>query len=67
MIASVIVDVKIKNVNRPFSYIVPDNFINIIEKGMRVKVFCYREVLGYVVDLKDESNIDMELNQLAMS
>lgn len=66
MIASVIVDVKIKNVNRPFSYIVPESFINIIEKGMRVKVpFGYREVLGYVVDLQDECHEDIELKPIS--
>src|SRR5690554_1634407 len=65
MIASVIVDVKVKNLNRPFSYIVPKYFVNIIEKGMRVKVpFGYREVLGYVIDIH-EDNEQMELKPLS--
>lgn len=66
MIASVIVDVKVKNLNRPFSYIVPEYLTNIIEKGMRVKVpFGHREVLGYVVDLQDDYNEQMELKPIS--
>ncbi len=55
MIASVIVDVKAKNVNKPFSYIVPAYFETVIEIGMRVKVpFGYREILGFVVGMHDD-------------
>lgn len=63
MIASVIVDVKSKNVNRPFSYIVPPHLTQVIEKGMRVKVpFGSREVLGFVVDvtMDDESQYQLK-------
>lgn len=57
MIAEVIVDVKVKNVNRPFSYIIPDYLEEVIEKGMRVKVpFGHREILGFVVKLKNNND-----------
>ncbi|MDF2699367.1 MAG: priA [Haloplasmataceae bacterium] len=62
MIAEVIVDVKVKNVNRPFSYSVPEIFKEVIELGMRVKVpFGSREILGYVVNLKNEENEDLKM------
>jgi primosomal protein N' (replication factor Y) len=62
LIAEVIVDVKVKNVNRPFSYSVPEIFKEVIELGMRVKVpFGSREILGYVVNLKNEENEDLKM------
>ncbi len=62
MIAEVIVDIKVKNVNRPFSYIVPHYLEEVIEKGMRVKVpFGHREILGFVVNLIDKNG---EVDQL---
>jgi len=65
LIAEVIVDVKVKNVNRPFSYFVPDYFEEVIEKGMRVKVpFGHREILGFVVGLKDESHFQDQLKPI---
>lgn len=65
MIAEVIVDVKVKNVNRPFSYIVPSYFEEVIEIGMRVKVpFGHREILGFVVNLKDESHYTDQLKPI---
>ncbi|QVK18829.1 primosomal protein N' [Mycoplasmatota bacterium] len=65
MIAEVIVDVKVKNLNRPFSYSVPSYFEEVIEIGMRVKVpFGSREILGFVVDLKDESHYTEQLKPI---
>ncbi len=60
-----IVDVKVKNVNRPFSYQVPTCFEAVIEKGMRVKVpFGHREVLGFVVKLKPDTQYQNELKPI---
>ena len=57
MNALVIVDVKAKQVNKPYTYIVPKEFEAIIERGSRVLVpFGVRNVLGFVVDLVDEVN-----------
>ncbi len=65
LIAEVIVDVKVKNVNRPFSYIVPTYFEEVIEKGMRVKVpFGHREILGYVVNIQETSDYQDQLKPI---
>ena len=61
MNALVIVDVKAKQVNKPYSYIVPKEFEGIIERGSRVIVpFGPRTVLGFVVDIIDEVNSELK-------
>ena len=69
MNALVIVDVKAKQVNKPYSYIVPKEFEGIIERGSRVIVpFGVRTVLGFVVDLIDEVNSELkEIKEVARS
>ena len=58
MIASVVVDCKINTVNRTFDYVVPSCFISTIAKGQRVYVpFGKQNLLGIVVDLKEDSNV----------
>lgn len=59
MIAEVIVDVAAYPIDRPFDYTVPYNMQDVIECGVRVKVqFGPRKVLGYVTQLKMESDLD---------
>ena len=59
MNALVIVDVPAKQVNKPYTYSIPKEFEAIIERGERVLVpFGPRVVLGFVVDLIDEVNLD---------
>ncbi len=59
MIASVLVDVKAKEVDRTFDYLVPSKLIPIIEIGQRVKVpFGPRLIMGYVLGFKETSNFD---------
>lgn len=59
MIAEVIVDVAAYPIDRPFDYIVPKAFRSTMTRGIRVKVpFGRRKVVGYVVRLKDESDLD---------
>ena len=63
LIAEVIVDVSTYHVDRPFDYQVPGEWMNVIELGCRVKVpFGPRNVLGFVVGLKEET--DVPLNKL---
>lgn len=63
LIAEVIVDVSNYHVDRPFDYQVPVEWISVIELGSRVKVpFGPRNVLGFVVGLKKET--DVPLNKL---
>lgn len=65
MIANVIVDVKVKNVNKPFSYLVPSYLEDVIEVGMRVKVpFGMREVMGYVINLQTDVTVPQELKPI---
>jgi len=57
MIASVLVDVKAKEVDQTFDYLVPKELVNIIEIGQRVKVsFGYRLIMGYVLGFKETSD-----------
>lgn len=57
MIASIIVDVSSRQVNRSFDYIVPNDLVDVIEIGHRVKVpFGHRDLLGFVVDLSETSD-----------
>lgn len=65
MIADVIVDVKVKNVNRPFSYHIPKHLEDMIEPGMRVVVpFGARRILGYVVNIREDEPVDFELKDI---
>ncbi|MER2189812.1 MAG: primosomal protein N' [Solibacillus sp.] len=60
-VAQVIVDVSAYPVDRPFDYLVPDEWRDVIDKGSRVKVpFGPRNVLGFVVDLKHETDVPLE-------
>lgn len=66
MIAKVIVDLKIKNVNRPFSYKVPKALESIVEVGMRVTVpFGNRQLLGYVLEVSDHEDSTIELKEIS--
>ena len=59
MNALVIVDVPAKQVNKPYTYSIPSEFEAVIERGERVLVpFVQRLVLGFIVDLIDEVNLD---------
>lgn len=56
MIASVLVDVKAKEVDRAFDYLVPSKLESIVEVGQRVKVqFGPRLIMGYIVGFKEKS------------
>lgn len=60
MIAKVIVDVAAYPVDRPFDYLIPEQWEELIDKGCRVKVpFGPRNVLGFVVDLATETEVPL--------
>ena len=60
MIAKVIVDVAAYPVDRPFDYVIPQQWEELIDKGCRVKVpFGPRNVLGFVVDLATETEVPL--------
>lgn len=56
MVAKVLVDIKAKAVDKPYDYLLPSLWEDILEVGMRVIVgFGSREVMGYVLDIVDTS------------
>lgn len=58
-IASVIVDVPAKQTDKPFDYLIPDKWSEVIKPGVRVVVpFGPRKVQGFVVALKTESDFE---------
>jgi primosomal protein N' (replication factor Y) (superfamily II helicase) len=57
-IASVIVDVPAMKIDRPFDYLIPEQWIGRIKPGMRVVVpFGPRKIQGFVVELKEEAEV----------
>ncbi|MCG6795165.1 primosomal protein N' [Geobacillus sp. YHL] len=57
-VASVIVDVPSRQTDRPFDYWIPERWQGVIQPGMRVTVpFGARRLQGFVVDVKDHSDI----------
>lgn len=55
MIASVLVEIKSKQIDKNFDYLVPKALEDTLKVGMRVSVpFGFQELEGYVMDLKDE-------------
>lgn len=66
MIAQILVDVKAKNVNKTYDYLVPENLIDFIEIGARVVVpFGSRKVMGFVLGLTDKSEYDQQLKKIS--
>ncbi|MGG3661732.1 primosomal protein N' [Bacillus gobiensis] len=60
--AEVIVDVTSKNIDKPFDYRIPERWIGIIKRGMRVVVpFGPRKIQGFVIGLKNETDLQANL------
>ncbi|GAJ38697.1 primosomal protein N' [Saccharococcus caldoxylosilyticus] len=58
-IASVIVDVPSRQTDRPFDYIIPEQWEDILKPGMRVTVpFGPRRLQGFVVGIKSQSEVE---------
>ncbi|WP_404409075.1 primosomal protein N' [Jeotgalibacillus malaysiensis] len=58
MIASVIVDVPAKQIDRTFDYTVPDHLQAVVQRGIRVIVpFGPRKIQGFILAIKDESPV----------
>ena len=66
MYAKVIVEIGVKNVDRMFTYIVPQNMKNTIKIGCRVKVEFGRQLLeGFVIELTENiDKVDYELKSI---
>ncbi|MFB1081163.1 primosomal protein N' [Jeotgalibacillus sp. JSM ZJ347] len=58
MIASVIVDVPAKQIDRTFDYTVPERLQAVVQKGIRVVVpFGPRKIQGFILEVKEESSV----------
>ena len=61
MIANVIVDVNIKQLNRPFDYLVPTELESLVEPGSRVLVpFGARNIIGFIINLTTGDEIGLK-------
>ena len=66
MIAEIIVDVKNKQVNRSFDYLIPRYLLDIIKIGSRVKVpFGKQTRTGFVINIKDSTDSKKELKEIS--
>jgi len=65
MYANVVVQYGNKAVDKEFTYIVPNAFIEQIKVGHRVRVlFSNREIEGFVLSLFDKYDGEYELNEI---
>lgn len=65
MIAEIIIDIKNKQVNRSFDYIVPKFLEDIIDVGYRVNVpFGRTKRVGFVIRLKEETDFKSSLKEI---
>lgn len=66
MIASIVVDILAKQVNRSFDYLVPPHLEGILRVGYRVRVlFGNRTVMGFVVELKTSTAFKKKLKEIS--
>ena len=66
MYASVAIDIQTNNLKDVYDYIVPEELINYVGIGSRVKVdFGVRRVLGYIIELKNETSYTGEMKEIA--
>lgn len=60
-IASVIVDVPARQTDRPFDYLIPERWEDLVVPGMRVAVpFGPRKLQGFVIAVKDTADVDVQ-------
>ena len=65
MIAEVIIDIKNKQVNKTFDYIIPSKLENILKPGFRVIVpFGNLKRTGYVINVKEETEYKNNLKEI---
>lgn len=66
MFAEVIIDIKNKQVNRSFDYIIPSFLEGILEVGCRVKVpFGKLKRTGFIVKIKNETEVERGLKEIS--
>lgn len=66
MVAKVLVEISNINVDKTFSYIIPKEFEEKIQIGIRVKVpFINRTLEGFVLDVLDENDNSYDLKEIS--
>ncbi|MCM1371181.1 MAG: primosomal protein N' [Clostridium sp.] len=64
MKAEVLVEIKAKNIDKTFTYSIPNEFVDKVKVGIRVLVpFGYQQLEGFVLDIGD-FNVDYELKDI---
>lgn len=59
--ANIIVDISLEKLDKTFQYLVPEEFLGKLMPGMQVTVpFGKRTITGYVIELTDEPEFDVE-------
>lgn len=64
MYADIIVDITSEQVNRPFTYIIPEHLEKVLFVGVEVIIpfgKSNKEKKGYIINIKDETNIDKSI------
>ena len=65
MIASVVIDIKNKQVNKTFDYNIPSNLIGVLKIGARVKVdFANKIRVAFVVSLNEDTEYKSKLKDI---
>ncbi|XMB71965.1 primosomal protein N' [Mycoplasmatota bacterium WC30] len=66
MIAKILVDIKAKNVDKTYDYIIPSEYVDILEIGARVIVpFGKRQVMGFCLEIAEVSEYQKALKRIA--
>ncbi len=65
MIAKILVDIKAKNVDKTYDYLIPPTYINILEIGARVIVpFGNRNIMGFCLEIAETSEYHKTMKEI---
>ncbi|WP_323702633.1 primosomal protein N' [Mammaliicoccus sp. Dog046] len=65
MIAKVVVDIPVKNVDKIFDYTIPNDIVDVVKVGVRVEVpFGPRKIQGFVIDIGEHKSSDIDDSKL---
>ena len=65
MIAKVLVDIKSKNVDKTYDYLIPSEYLEILQIGARVIVpFGNRLIMGFCLEITEKSDSNHKLKSI---
>lgn len=65
LIAKVVVDIPVKNVDKIFDYTIPNDIVDVVKVGVRVEVpFGPRKIQGFVIDIGEHKSSDIDDSKL---